>query len=88
MPNPTYLFILKCLVDPYRGGHVVSSVCIVPKLVCAVSFDEWVGWGTSLVWPKSEAIDPTLDDFSGKCTELEHVVKLINNPEGAGPPKS
>ena len=80
MPNPTYLFILKCLVDFLSRG--------TRGLLRAMSLAEQVGWGTSLVWPKSEAIDPALDNFPGKCTELECVIKLINNLEGAGPPKS
>ena len=82
MSNPTYLFILKYLVDPYLLHG------IVPKLVRVVSLGEWVGWCTSLVWPKSEDIDPALDNFSGKCVELECAIKLVNNPEGAGPLKS
>ena len=54
----------------------------------AVRLGERVDWGTSLVRPKSEAIDPALENFPGKCAELERAVKLVNNPEGAGPPKS
>ena len=60
-------------------GHLRSRV---------VRLGERVDWGTSLVRPKSEAIDPALENFPGKCAELERAVKLVNNPEGAGPPKS
>ena len=61
---------------------------IVPKLVCVVRLGERVGWCGSSVWPKSEAIDPALDNFPGKCAELERAVKLANNLEGASPSKS
>ena len=85
MANPTYLINFEILGGSLpRGTHGLLRG-IVPKLVCAVRLGEWVGWCTSLVWPKSEAIDPTLDSFSGKCAELECAVKLVNNPEGAGP---
>ena len=53
----------------------------------AVRLGEKVGWGISLVWSKSEAIDLALDNFPGKCAELQRAVKLVNNLEGAGPPK-
>ena len=79
--------ILKCWWILTEGDTWPPS-CIVPELVRAVSLGERVGWGTSLVWPKSEAIDPALDNFPGKCAELERAVKLVNNSEGTGPPKS
>ena len=61
---------------------------IVRELVRAVRLGERVGWGISLVRSQSESIHPAFDNFPGKCAELERAVKLINNPEGAGPPKS
>ena len=88
MPNPTYFIDFERL-----GGSLPRGTCgllhgIVPKLVCVVRLGERVGWCNSSVRPKSEAIGPALDSFSGKCAELECSVKLVNNPEGTGPPKS
>ena len=88
MTNPTYLINFEIL-----GGSLTRGTCgllrgIIPKLVCVVRLGERVGWCGSSVWPKSEAIDPALDSFSGKCAEMERAVKLVNNPEGTGPPKS
>ena len=88
MANPTYLINFEIW-----GGSLPREtrglLCgIVPKLVCVVRLGERVGWCGSSVWLKAEAIGPTLDSFSGKCAELERAVKLINNPEGTGPPKS
>ena len=88
MPNPTYFINFEILDGSLPRGTRGLLRGIVPKLVRAVCLGEWVGWCTSLVRSKSEAIDPAFDSFSGKCAELECAVKLVNNPEGAGPPKS
>ena len=88
MANPTYLNNFEILGGSLPRGTRGLLRGIVPKLVCVVRLSERVVWCNSSVWPKSEAIGPTLDSFSGKCAELERVVKLVNNPEGTGPPKS
>ena len=71
MPNPTYFINFEILGGSLPRGTRGLLRGIVPKLARAVSLGELVGWCTSLVWPKSEAIDLALDSFSGKCAELE-----------------
>ena len=87
MANPTYLNNFEILGGSLPRGTRGLLRGIVPKLVCVVRLGERVGRCNSSVRPKSEAIGPALDNFSGKCTEPEHSVKLVNNPEGTGPPK-
>ena len=66
----------------------VASSWYFPEAGPSVRLDKRVGWCGSSVWPKSEAIGPTLDNVSGECAELERAVELVNNLEGTGPPKS
>ena len=79
MVNPTYFINCERWGGSLpRGTH--GLLCgSLPKLVCAVRFGEWVGWCSSSIWPKSEAIGPTLDNVSGECAKLERAVELVNN---------
>ena len=86
MANPTYLINFEILGGSLSRGTRGLLHGIVPKLVCVVRLGERVGWCNSSVRPKSETIGPALDSFSGKCAEPERSVKLVNNPEGTGPP--
>ena len=88
MANPTYLNNFEILGGSLPRGTRGLLRGIVPKLVCVVRLGERVGWCGSSVWPKSEAIGPTLDNVSGECAELKRPVDLVDDPEWAGPLKS
>ena len=63
-----------------RGG--------LPKLVCAMWLGKRVGWCSASIWSKSEPIGLALDNVAGECAELKRPVRLVDNPEWAGSPKS
>ena len=84
LPNVHFLKVGEFLPIGTRG--LLRGV--VRELVRAVRLGKRVGWGISLVRSKTESIHPTLDNFPGKCAELERAVKFVNNLEGACPSES
>ena len=49
----------------------------------------WLGKGiggdSPVVWFKSEAIYPTLDNVAGECAKLKRAVKFVDDPKGPCP---
>ena len=88
MVNPIYFINFKKVGGSLSRGTRGLLRGGLPMLVCAVFFGERVGWCSSSVWPKSEAIGPALDNVPGECAELERPVELVDDPEWTGPPKS
>ena len=63
-----------------RGG--------IPRRARAVCLGEWVRWRSASIWPKSKPVSPAFDNFTGECAELKRPIKLVDDPEWAGPSKS
>ena len=88
MVNPTYFINFEKVVGSLSRGTRGLLRGGRSKLVCLVRLGEWIGWCSSSIWPKSEAIGPALDNVPGECAELERSVELVDNLEWTGPPKS
>ena len=88
MVNPTYFINFERWGGSLSRGTRGLLRGGLPKLIYAVRFGERVGWCSSSIWPKTEAIGLALDNVSGECAELERAVELVNNPEWTGPLKS